>query len=218
MSYTTDPCERWEKLGYGRAAILYRRTQVILEASRQLPAHRRVPHAAFLSGLWWKLLSAQPARILMCLPYLSRIENGASAEGLYAPSEFHVEGFSAGSYTRPSRNRRSADLDLPASEPPVPLKNTAFRAFAISPQRILYCACHEICAWRFPKCCACKEICTWRYTKCCACHEILHLPRNLHMEVHKVLRLPRNLHFKKQVKTLTPMEGRFRPCPRMIRG
>ena len=99
LSYTTDLCERWEKLGYGRAAILFRRTQVILEASRQLPAHRRVPHAAFLSGLWWKLLSAQPARILMCLPYLSRIGNGTSAEGLYAPSEFHVEGFSAGSYT-----------------------------------------------------------------------------------------------------------------------
>ena len=35
----------------------------------------------------------------MCLPYLSRIGNGASADGLYAPSEFHVEGFSAGSYT-----------------------------------------------------------------------------------------------------------------------
>ena len=74
-------------------------------------------------------------------------------------------------------------------------------------------------------------------------HKVLHLPRNLHMEVHKVLRLPRNLHmevhksvvhemhmqvhkvlclprnlhFKKQVKTLIPMEGRFRPCPRMIR-
>ena len=102
MSYTADPCECWEKLGYGRAAILYRRTQVVLEASRQLPAHRRVPHAAFLSGLWWKLLSVQPAppaRILMCLPYLSRIGNGANAEGLYAPSTFHVEGLSAGSYT-----------------------------------------------------------------------------------------------------------------------
>ena len=37
-------------------------------------------------------MSFQPARILMCLPYLSRI-------GLYAPSMFHVEGFSAGSYT-----------------------------------------------------------------------------------------------------------------------
>ena len=73
---------------------------------------------------------------------------------------------------RPSRNRRSADLDLPASEPPVPLKNTAFRAFAISPQRILYCACHEICTWRCTKCCACHEICTWRFTKCCTCHEI----------------------------------------------
>ena len=73
---------------------------------------------------------------------------------------------------RPSRNRRSADLDLPASEPSVPLKNTAFRAFAISPQRTLYGACHEICTWRFTKCCTCHEICTWRFTKCCACHEI----------------------------------------------
>ena len=73
---------------------------------------------------------------------------------------------------RPSRTRRSADLDLPASEPPVPLKNTAFRALAISPQRILYCACHDICTWRRTKCCACHEICTWRFTKCCTCHEI----------------------------------------------
>ena len=86
MSHTTDPCECWEELGYGRTATLYRRTQVVLEASRQLPAHRRVPHAAFLSGLWWKLLSVQPARILMCLPYLSRIGNSTNAAGLYAPS------------------------------------------------------------------------------------------------------------------------------------
>ena len=73
---------------------------------------------------------------------------------------------------RPSRNRRSADFALPASEPPVPLKNTAFRAFAISPQRILSCACHEICTWRCTKCCACHEICTWRFTKCCTYHDI----------------------------------------------
>ena len=99
MSHTTDPCECWEELGYGRTATLYRRTQIVLEASRQLPAHRRVPHAAFLSGLWWKLLSFQPARILMRLPFLSRIGNGTNAAGLYAPSMFHVEGFSAGSYT-----------------------------------------------------------------------------------------------------------------------
>ena len=99
MSHTTDPCECWEEPGYGRTATLYRRTQVVLEASRQLPAHPRVPHAAFLSGLWWKLLSLQPARILMCLPYFSRIGNSTNAAGLYAPSEFHVEGFSAGSYT-----------------------------------------------------------------------------------------------------------------------
>ena len=44
---------------------------------------------------------------------------------------------------------------------------------------------------------------TWKFTK--------RLPRNLHMEVHKALCLPRNLHFKKQVKTLITMEGRFRP-------
>ena len=84
-----------------------------------------------------------------------------------------------------------------------------------------------------------KQVKTLIFTKCCACYEIcphggsqvLHLPRNLHMDVHKVLRLPRNLdmevhkalclprnlHFKKQVKTLIPKEGRFRPCPNMIR-
>ena len=35
----------------------------------------------------------------MCLPYLSRIGNATNAAGLYAPAKFHVEGFSAGSYT-----------------------------------------------------------------------------------------------------------------------
>ena len=48
-------------------------------------------------------------------------------------------------------------------------------------------------------------------------HKALRLPRNLHMEVHKVLRLPRNLHIKKQVKTLTTMEGRFEHDPTMTR-
>ena len=99
MSLTSDPCERWEELGFGRSAVLYRRAQVTLEAARLLPAHRRLPHASFLSGLWRKLLSVQPARIPMCLPYLQRIGNRTSAEGLYAPRKFHIEGFSAGSYT-----------------------------------------------------------------------------------------------------------------------
>ena len=98
MSLTSDPCERWEELGFGRSAVLYRRAQVTLEAARLLPAHRRLPRVSFLSGLWRKLLSVQPARILMCLPYLQRIGNRTSAEGLYAPREFHIEGFSAGSY------------------------------------------------------------------------------------------------------------------------
>ena len=99
MSHTTDPCECWETLGYGRAATLYRRTQIVLEASRQLPAHRRVPHAAFLSGLWWKFLSFQPERILTRLPNLMGIGNSTKVARLYAPTRFHVEGFSAGSYT-----------------------------------------------------------------------------------------------------------------------
>ena len=96
------------------------------------------------------------------------------------------------------------------------------------------CACHEICTWRFTKCCACHEICTWRFTKCCACHEIcawrftqrcacheictwrftkrgVPATKSAHGVHFKALCLPRNLHFKKQVKTLTTMEGRFRP-------
>ena len=48
-------------------------------------------------------------------------------------------------------------------------------------------------------------------------HKVLHLPRNLRTQVHKVLRLPRNLHFKRQVKTLTTMEGRFEHDPTMTR-
>ena len=48
-------------------------------------------------------------------------------------------------------------------------------------------------------------------------HKVLCLPRNQHMELHKALRLPRNLQFKKQVKTLTTMEGRFEHDPSMTR-
>ena len=79
MSCTADPCECWETPGYGRAATLYRRTQTVLEASRQVPAHRRVE--AFV---------LQPVRILMCLPYLERIGNSTNATRLYAPTKFHV--------------------------------------------------------------------------------------------------------------------------------
>ena len=39
---------------------------------------------------------------------------------------------------RPFRNRRSAELDLPGSEPPFVLKNATFRASAISQTRTLY--------------------------------------------------------------------------------
>ena len=66
---TVQPCMRWQELGFGRASILYRRTQII-EAARLLPAHRRLPHATFLNGLWWKLLALQPERIVACLPNL----------------------------------------------------------------------------------------------------------------------------------------------------
>ena len=67
---------------------------------------------------------------------------------------------------------QSLTCDLPASEPPLLLKNTAFRASAMPRERNLYCACHEICTWRLTKCCACHEICTASFTKCCACHVI----------------------------------------------
>ena len=74
---------------------------------------------------------------------------------------------------RSSPTRCSAELDLPDSEPPVPLKNIVFYVPVISPKCILYCACHEICTSRFTKCYACHEICLWRFTKYCVYHEIL---------------------------------------------
>ena len=43
---------KWEQLGFGKAAVLYRRTQIVLKAARLLPPHTRLPHKAFLSGLW----------------------------------------------------------------------------------------------------------------------------------------------------------------------
>ena len=82
-----------------RASLLYRRTQITLEAARLLPAHRRLPHVTFLNGLWWKLLALQPERILACLPLLQQSSRSTSAAELYCPAEFKLEGFSAGSYT-----------------------------------------------------------------------------------------------------------------------
>ena len=70
FALTQNPCQKWEALGYGKAALLYQRTQRVLQAARLLPAHRRLPHQAFLSGLWWKLLSLQPLRLLAYLPVL----------------------------------------------------------------------------------------------------------------------------------------------------
>ena len=98
LSLTSNPCERWAELGLGRAAVLHRRTQIVLSAARLLPAHRRFPHLSFLSGLWWKLLSIQPARILACLPFMQRFGKGNKGSSLYTPRSFMIEGFSAGSY------------------------------------------------------------------------------------------------------------------------
>ena len=95
FSHIQDPCERWELLGFGKAAVLYRRTQIVLNAARLLPAHRRLPHKAFLSGLWWKLLSIQPMQLLATLPMLGHLRHAAQP----SPEHFVVNGFSAGSYT-----------------------------------------------------------------------------------------------------------------------
>ena len=90
-----NPCQKWEDLGYGKAAIIYQRTQLVLKAARLLPAHRRLPHQAFLSGLWWKLLSLQPLRLLAYLPGLGCLRPDVQED----PIHFTVNGFSAGSYT-----------------------------------------------------------------------------------------------------------------------
>ena len=95
FSLTQNPCQKWEDLGYGKAALLYQRTQHVLKAARLLPAHRRLPHQAFLSGLWWKLLSLQPLRLIAYLPVLGCLRP-AEQDDL---THFTVNGFSAGSYT-----------------------------------------------------------------------------------------------------------------------
>ena len=77
----------------------YRRTQIVF---RSLPAGACPSSSSpccVLSGLWRKLLSFQPERILKCLPNLMCIGNSMKTARLYAPTQFHVEGFSAGSYT-----------------------------------------------------------------------------------------------------------------------
>ena len=68
--------------------------QIVLKAARLLPAHRRLPHKAFLSGLWWKLLSIQPLQLLASLP-MRCFRNVTQP----APVHFAINGFSAGSYT-----------------------------------------------------------------------------------------------------------------------
>ena len=95
FALTQNPCQKWEDLGYGKAALLYQRTQHVLQAARLLPAHRRLPHQAFLSGLWWKLLSLEPLRLLAYLPVLGCLRPAEQAD----PPHFTVNGFSAGSYT-----------------------------------------------------------------------------------------------------------------------
>ena len=39
FALTQNPCQKWEDLGYGKAALLYQRTQHVLKAARLLPAH-----------------------------------------------------------------------------------------------------------------------------------------------------------------------------------
>ena len=90
-----DPCEKWESVGLVRATQMYQRTQQVLKAPRLLPAHRRLPYKAFLSGLWWKLLSLQPMRLIASLPMLSCLCPREQADAIH----FTVNGFSAGSYT-----------------------------------------------------------------------------------------------------------------------
>ena len=92
FALTQNPCQ---DLGYGKAALLYQRTQHVLKAARLLPAHRRLPHQAFLSGLWWKLLSLQPLRLIAYLPVLGCLRPAEQED----PTHFTVNGFSAGSYT-----------------------------------------------------------------------------------------------------------------------
>ena len=95
FSLMQNPCQKWEDLGYGKAALLYQRTQHALKAARLLPAHRRLPHQAFLSGLWWKLLSLEPLRLIAYLPVLGCLRPAEQDD----PTHFTVNGFSAGSYT-----------------------------------------------------------------------------------------------------------------------
>ena len=76
-------------------AVLYRRTQIVLKAARLLVAHRRLPHKAFLSGLWWKLLSIRPMQLLAALPTLGFLRQAVQP----TPVNFVVNGFSAGSCT-----------------------------------------------------------------------------------------------------------------------
>ena len=50
---------------------------------------------SFLSGLWWKLLSLQPLRLIAYLPVLGCLRPAKQED----PTHFTVNGFSAGSYT-----------------------------------------------------------------------------------------------------------------------
>ena len=55
FALTQNPCQKWEALGYGKATLLYQRTQHVLQAARLLPAHRRLPHPGLSQ---WSLVEA----------------------------------------------------------------------------------------------------------------------------------------------------------------
>ena len=102
---------------------------------------------------------------------------------------------------RPFRNRRSAELALPGSEPP--FVSLCIEKHSISCVRYLS---NTHFVLRLPR------------NRHFEVHKVLCLPRNRHFEVHQVLCLPRNLHFKKQAKILITMEGRFDHDPSMTRA
>ena len=85
FSHTQDPCHRWEDLGFGKAALLYQRTQQVLKAARLLPAHRRPPHKAEMAR---NLLAPIPFRevfviLALFLPQLSFLDGASTQRDLW---------------------------------------------------------------------------------------------------------------------------------------
>ena len=75
FALTQNPCQKWEDLEYGKAALLYQRTQHVLQAARLLPAHRRLlqPFSVVFGGSFFRYSHCDFLPTCQCLGVCGRL-------------------------------------------------------------------------------------------------------------------------------------------------